>query len=139
MHSKVIENSPIQIKLIGIVNREDTELDQDEEDLKKKQIIENCIQSVTKMHERLVEEKAQLESLLANFDINQSSKENLEYLKSGSQLLDSVLKRNVNINQNILLVEDSIKKETSHKVMLELEKLTIKFNKINKVTKSYFI
>lgn len=130
MHSKVSENSPIQIKLIGIINSEDTELDSDEEELKKKQIIENCIQTVSKIHERLVEEKAKLENLLANFDINQSSKENLEYLKSGSQLLDSVLKRNVNINQNILLVEDSIKKETSHKVMLELEKLTIKFNKI---------
>ena len=144
MHTKVLpshatgtpENKDdlfvIQIKLIGVILPSDktestSTLTLEEHYLNTAVVLENCLMTFKRIQDKLLSEKLHNEKLLSTMNPSDS---NFKYLKEAVKHLDLLLLRRINLNENVLLYDFCLNKESSQNLMSELELITIQFNKI---------
>lgn len=135
IHSNVPEKKSLNIKLIGIVDESQSE--QESDDILAK-VKEYSNRSVSNYFEKLKKIKNKIQNLL-----NESNEENKLYLNTVMTKIDTSLKTNVQIIDQITLIDSSFKKKNVEKVINDLEKITINLDKtvpleLNRILRCFF-
>ena len=126
MHSRTTEDTStsniIEIKLVGVIFSSHLSQDEHENYLSTATVVENCEMTCRRVHERLLNEQLKRTS--------EHETENKLFKSESLKRLDYLLKRKVNFNENVLLFDFGIRKESAVNLINQLELITIKFNRI---------
>jgi hypothetical protein len=123
------QSATIQIKLIGVIptKHNESSLEDLQNDIATENVIENCETTFRNIQEKLENEKQRIENILNG---EKQDAANISFLKEAKNRLELLLKRQINFNENVILYDFSLKKESSLYLINELELITIKLNKI---------
>lgn len=125
-NSKTTDKSKLNIKLVGIENHK---IKSPNEPEKLKEILQNCKLTIKNYFEKLSSQKEKLDKLLNPSDGSKLTNQNKLYINEAKLRLENLIKRKVNLVEDICLVNTSYRRELVDNVVKSIENLTIQLNK----------
>lgn len=129
-NSSSTRNNKIKLKLIGICANNDGAVDHIDLSSKKENIFEMSKKTIQSFNKRLLNEKEKNVILLNSSKDRNITEENLNYLRQANEKIDSLLRKSIEIDSDLLLIDNHFSKNNVERVMNSLENMTLEFKKI---------